>query len=176
MPVDTKMMIASTLAQMAQKRPIDKITVKDLVEQCGISRQTFYYHFQDMLDVMEWSVRQMVQHVLQDGMQAETPQKVIQAFIHIAVENSDSILRLQASRHRVQVESIFVDATRSSIQQMIYKKKPQMFANYPDLEVTLNFYAYGIAGIIFECCKHTNDIDEERLAEQLYQLLSCGTP
>ena len=43
MTVDMKKTIATTFAQMARERPIDKITVKDIVEQCGISRQTFYF-------------------------------------------------------------------------------------------------------------------------------------
>ena len=56
MPVDMKALIAETLQKMAQKGNIDKITVKSLIEECHISRQTFYYHFQDIMDVMEWSV------------------------------------------------------------------------------------------------------------------------
>ena len=46
MPVDMKVVIATAFGQMARKKPIDKITVKDLVEQCGISRQAFYYNDQ----------------------------------------------------------------------------------------------------------------------------------
>ena len=38
---------------MAQK-PIDKITIHDITERCGIRRQNFYYHFEDMYDLMRW--------------------------------------------------------------------------------------------------------------------------
>ena len=72
MPVHMKQVIAETFAQMAQTQPIDKITVTDLVEQCGISRQAFYYHFQDILDVMEWSIRQMLEAALKSSLQAES--------------------------------------------------------------------------------------------------------
>ncbi len=39
---------------MMAVKPMDKITVKDLVEICGVNRQTFYYHFDDVYDLLEW--------------------------------------------------------------------------------------------------------------------------
>lgn len=51
MLVDANLMISSAFAQMAQQKPIDKITVKNPAEQRGISRQTFYYYFQDIPEV-----------------------------------------------------------------------------------------------------------------------------
>lgn len=56
MPVQVKPMIAEAFIRLSKQKNIDKITVKDLVEACGISRQTFYYHFQDILEVIEWSL------------------------------------------------------------------------------------------------------------------------
>ena len=53
MPVTTKDSIAAAFLDVASKKSIDKVTVKDVVEACGITRQTFYYHFRDMMDVIE---------------------------------------------------------------------------------------------------------------------------
>ena len=50
MAVDMKQLIAETLARLLERKSVDKITVKELVETCGISRQAFYYHFQDIVD------------------------------------------------------------------------------------------------------------------------------
>ena len=61
MPADMKKIIAETFLKMIQHKNIDKITVKALIEECHISRQTFYYHFQDIMDVLEWSLRQATQ-------------------------------------------------------------------------------------------------------------------
>ena len=48
-------------------KPIDKITVKDLVEICGVNRQTFYYHFDDVYDLLEW--------VFEGGREREPPER-----------------------------------------------------------------------------------------------------
>lgn len=50
----TRERIAEALLELMKKKNIDKITVKDVVDHCNITRQTFYYHYQDMRDVSEW--------------------------------------------------------------------------------------------------------------------------
>ncbi|MBB5265315.1 AcrR family transcriptional regulator [Catenibacillus scindens] len=52
---DMKTLIADTFSRLLEKENIDKITVKRLIEECHISRQTFYYHFKDIMDVLEWA-------------------------------------------------------------------------------------------------------------------------
>ena len=54
MPLDVKAAVADALLELIRRKDADKITVKDLVEVCGISRQTFYYHFKDIYDLVEW--------------------------------------------------------------------------------------------------------------------------
>ena len=171
MPVDMKVVIASAFAQMARKKPSDKINVKDRVEQCGISRQAFFYHFQDILEVMEWSIRQMVESTLQTSLRAETPEKAIEAFVSVAAEHGELLMRLLDSQRRARIEEVFVEALRSNMRRMLCAKRPDLAVNHQDLEVALSFCAYGIAGVLFENCKN-RELDVERLSRQLAQLLS----
>ena len=54
----TKDALADALRKMMTVKPIDKVTVKDIVEICGVNRQTFYYHFDDVDDLLEWVFEQ----------------------------------------------------------------------------------------------------------------------
>ena len=54
----TKEALASALRQMMAVKPVDKVTVKDIVEVCGVNRQTFYYHFDDVDELLEWIFEQ----------------------------------------------------------------------------------------------------------------------
>ena len=47
----TKRAIEASLKHLLLKKPLDKITINDIAEDCGISRMTFYYHFQDIYDL-----------------------------------------------------------------------------------------------------------------------------
>lgn len=51
---DTKMKIAAGLKELLYEKPIHKITVQDIMERKHMKRQSFYYHFQDIYDVIAW--------------------------------------------------------------------------------------------------------------------------
>ncbi len=63
MPKSTKMDILHTLLEMLRDTPLDEITVKDLTERCGISRQAFYYHFSDIYAVVDWGLQMELQKI-----------------------------------------------------------------------------------------------------------------
>ena len=50
----TKKAIAAALKETMREKSLSKITVNDIAEKCSINRQTFYYHFQDIYDLVEW--------------------------------------------------------------------------------------------------------------------------
>ena len=58
MPRSTKGEIQGALLELLEQKPLDEITVTELVERCGISRQAFYYHFSDLYGVVDWGLQQ----------------------------------------------------------------------------------------------------------------------
>ena len=53
MPNFTKKAIKDSMKKLLNERPLNQITVKDIVEDCGINRNSFYYHFEDMPSLIE---------------------------------------------------------------------------------------------------------------------------
>ena len=97
MPLDVKAAVADALLELIRRKDADKITVKDLVEVCGISRQTFYYHFKDIVDVVEWAAQQGVQRLVRESLNAATPQEALGVFVDFAVESQPLVQRLSGS-------------------------------------------------------------------------------
>ena len=60
----TRKAIIDSYARQLLTKPVDKITVKDIVEDCGISRNTFYYHFKDIYEVLEEILHMQEQKVI----------------------------------------------------------------------------------------------------------------
>ena len=54
MPNTTKYALEESLKRLLLHKPLDKITIQDLTADCGISRMSFYYHFKDIYDLVEW--------------------------------------------------------------------------------------------------------------------------
>lgn len=60
----TKAALAAALKQAMAKKPLSKITIRELIEACDINRQTFYYHFTDIYDLMKWAYKQDAEALL----------------------------------------------------------------------------------------------------------------
>lgn len=169
----TKQAIADAFLVVSREKPIDKVTVKDVVNHCGITRQTFYYHFQDLLEVVEWLVAQQMDALLEKTLAAETPQAAIRVFLSVATGRQLEFLdRLMHSRKREEAERICYNAARAYFSELLRRiphTPPLKYAS--DSEVALTFYSSAFVGVLLEAsCQPNTDLDV--LADQLMRLLN----
>ena len=73
----TKNFISEIFTQLLDEKPINKITVKDIADRCGINRNTFYYHFRDIPDLCEFICRQRIDELIQNHCRPESPLEAI---------------------------------------------------------------------------------------------------
>ena len=66
MPNQTKDVIIHALLELLGEKPADKITVKDIVERCGVNRNTFYYHFRDIPDAVDYAFRRELRRIMDE--------------------------------------------------------------------------------------------------------------
>ena len=171
MPVNMKVMIADALMKLSREKDVDKITVKDLVEECHISRQSFYYHFQDILEVIEWSTEQAFQKLLERSLETDDPEAVFRDII-VASEDANMLLqKLLKSQRREQIERLMVRYIRTYLREMIGHKGPRPDLPYEEMEVALSFCTYGIVGLLLEA-NEKKPVDRDRLARQMHNLLA----
>ena len=170
MPVEMKAVISTTFMYMVKQKGIDKITVKALIDACNISRQTFYYHFQDIMEVIEWSLGQATQNMLTRSLEAGNPEEAVSVLIASAVENRALVLKLLDSQKREQIEKLFVQATRTYLQELIRNNPRKVSLDYADIEVALDFWTFGLTGLLFKYCQQ-DQIDVKNLANQICRLL-----
>ena len=62
-PSETKLLMAQALKKLIKDRPFSKITVQDIVAECNINRNTFYYHFENNYDLLYFTYSQEVQNI-----------------------------------------------------------------------------------------------------------------
>ena len=170
MGADVKREITETLLRLLEKKSLEKITVKELVALCGISRQTFYYHFEDVLDVVDWWTRQGAQHLMEESLRTEDPRKALRLFVDYTAEHRQTLQHLLASRWREQLERRLVQVFTTYLQDMLHRMHPNLAMSPADEEAFLTFYACGISGLLMEQQVRT-DAEKEALVNQLYWLL-----
>lgn len=155
---------------MVKRKGIDKITVKEIIDECRISRQTFYYHFQDIMEVIEWTVEQSIRQMLERSLEAKNLREALDILITCTRENRVLIRRLLDSQKREEIEKLLIQATRSYLREVISKREKRVFLNYSDVEMALDFWSYGISGLLVKyCCSEKGYT--ENLAEQICRLL-----
>ena len=54
----TKRMLSLSLKKLLEKNTLDNITIQDITDDAEVSRKTFYYHFQDIYDLLKWTLEQ----------------------------------------------------------------------------------------------------------------------
>lgn len=60
----TKKALVSSLIALCDEKKLNKITVQDIVNKCGVNRNTFYYHFADIYDLLDYMFRNEYEYVI----------------------------------------------------------------------------------------------------------------
>lgn len=170
MPVNMKNIIADAFVKMAKKKGIDKITVKALIDECNISRQTFYYHFRDIMEVIEWSIEESVHQMLARSLETGTPRDAVELLIISTLEQRTLICKLMDSQKRGEIEKLFVHAIRTYLHELIRNRRRTVSLNYSDMETVLDFWSFGLCGMLFKCCE-SEEVDAKSMAAQICRLL-----
>ena len=81
--------IADGLKQLVRREPLDRITVKEITEAAGVSRQTFYRCFLDKYDLVNWYFERLVEQSFQEmGVSLTLREGLLNKFRFIAAEQS----------------------------------------------------------------------------------------
>lgn len=171
MPKDMKKIIAETMIKMIKKKGNEKITVTALIEECHISRQTFYYHFKDLMDVLEWSVCKGTEHIVAESLKADDMKSALEIFISFSSDRFIELSKLMDSGKRAELEELITDAVEGYLLEVLKKNMPEISVNYSDMKTLLRFNAFGLAGTLLDFCKNPQT-DREKLAEQLEKMIS----
>lgn len=167
----TKALIADAYVALTAQKPIDKITVKDVVEACGITRQTFYYHYQDLLEVIEWIVSRGIDDLIARTIAASSQREAIRVIVSACETQPEFLSRLFNSRRREETERILFDGIRRYFLEVLRRSPVAPRIRYAsDLETALTFYSCAITGVLIEN-SFQRHLDPEVLTDQLLRLL-----
>ena len=101
----TKRALEASLKHLLLQKPLNKITINDIAEDCGINRMTFYYHFKDIYDLVEWSCQEDASRALAGKKTYETWQQGLLQIFQAVLDNKPFILNVYRSVSREQVEN-----------------------------------------------------------------------
>lgn len=104
MAVFTKQAIKWTFMKMLSEKPLTEITVKALVETCGINRKTFYYHYRDIPDLMEEIVREKLDGLMERYDTFNNFEECMEVMSNYLTEQRHLMLNIYRSANRENLE------------------------------------------------------------------------
>lgn len=100
MPGFTKKAIRNSFIKLLNERPVNQITIRDIVEDCGINRNSFYYHYQDMPSMIEEIILEEVNVIIQQNPAIDSLEECLDIAISFALENRRAAMHLYHSANR----------------------------------------------------------------------------
>ena len=96
----TKKAIRNSFLKLLNEKPLKQITVRDIVDDCGVNRNTFYYHFQDIPQLIETIIREDAEQIIAAHPTITTVQEYLEAAIGCALNNRNAIMHIYRSVNR----------------------------------------------------------------------------
>lgn len=146
----TKLALEASLKELLRTKTIDKITINDLTEHCGISRMTFYYHFKDIYDLVEWACVEDGKRALQDKKTYDTWLEGIEQIFEAVLENKPFIMNVYHAIAREKVEQYLYKLTYELIVHVVEEKCKDVEIADEDKSFIADFYKYGFVGIMLD--------------------------
>ncbi len=96
----TKKAIRNSFIKLLNEKPLKQITVRDIVDDCGVNRNTFYYHFQDIPQLIETIVKEDADQIIIDHPTINSVEEYLDAIIGFALKNRNAVLHIYRSVNR----------------------------------------------------------------------------
>lgn len=163
----TKQILEDSLKKLMLQKPLDKITIRDLTEDCGISRMTFYYHFKDIYDLVEWSCLADATKALEGKKTYDTWSEGLLQIFEAVYENKPFILNAYRCISRDQIESFLFHLTSDLIMAVVEEKAAGTEVSEEDRRFIADFYKYSFVGIMLDWIKQGMKGDYSIIAEKI---------
>lgn len=171
----TKKAIANSVKELMRKKSLQKISVADIVENCGINRQTFYYHFQDKYDLVNWIYYNEVVAAVTRNRTSEDWRGVVQDILDNMKQDQQFYTNALNVTGQNAFQDYFFDVTKSLLLAVMDETGEIGDIAPKDKEFIAEFYAYGLVGIAVQWARSGMKQTPGEMVERLTCLIDDTT-
>lgn len=167
----TKKALEASLKNLLLQKPLSKITIQDITDDCGISRMTFYYHFSDIYHLVEWVCVEEAQKVLGEHRHYDSWEEGLLAIFIAVRENKPFILNVYHSVSREQIETYLYQLTYKLMVDVVEEKAVGLRVSAEEKSFIADFYKYSLVGLMLDWIKKDMRDDPQELVNRLANLV-----
>lgn len=170
----TRQAIMYSLLKLLQEKSIDKITVKDICELCEINRNTFYYYYSAIYQVLEELLKFETEKSLKEDQKYESFYEDFLKRYHLIIEYKKAVYNLYNSKNRDLILKYFQDIIEDFVEKYVYKEVKGKKLLPEDIKFIIDFYSSSMIGNIFRWMRKGMQEKQEQLIYKLsvsYQVM-----
>ena len=163
--------IKAAALRLLEERPLREITVKDIVQECGVNRNTFYYHFRDIPALLEELITDQADRIITAQGPALSLADCLETAARFALDHRQAVLHINQSAHRDLFELCLMDVCRRVVEDYASAAIGSLSIRPEDREILIRFYQCECFGQIMAWL---NDGMRYDLGKQFRRLCQLG--
>lgn len=170
---NTKKLLSDALKQAMKKKPFQKITVSELIEECKVNRKTFYYHFVDIYELLKWTFEQEAIEVVKNFDLMVDYEEAITFIMDYVEENNyilncayDSIGRDELKRFFCSDFTDIIASVIEQAEQIMGKKLDDGYKKF-----LTNFYVEALSGMLIDWIKERDHHNRQVVTEYIFNTI-----
>ena len=167
----TKRALEQSLKNLLAYNPLKKITVGYIADDCGINRMTFYYHFKDIYDLVEWSCLEDARKALDKNKTYDTWQQGFLQIFEEVLENKQFVMNVYRCVHREQVEKYLKPLVDSLLLDVINERSAGMTVRDEDKSYIAQIFSYIFIGLMLDWINDDMREDPKMIVNRLAMLI-----
>lgn len=169
MATDMKTQIAEAVKILLLKKRVKRLTVKDIVEMCHITRQTFYYHFKDIPSLLYWMLDCNTEKILEEYVKQENPEQGLKYLFLICINIRPFMEAGMHTNYKEELEKIETRLMYSFSKYVVERKGFYMDCSRSELDILLRYHSQATLGILKNWTpKDTENLDQ--IVHTIYQI------
>ena len=117
MPSQARAAIKASFLKLLNQRPLREITVKDIVQDCGVNRNSFYYHFRDIPSLLHEIVEEHAERIIREQGTALSLTACLETAARFATEHRRTVLHISQSVSREMFEQYLMEICRRTVEE-----------------------------------------------------------
>lgn len=163
----TKKAIIETFIEMLNQMPLDKITVKDIVNNCGINRNTFYYYYQDIYALLEDIISAEIDKVVNESGGFDSWIEGCKLAIRFCLENKKAVYHIYNSLSKDVIDRYLNSVLDYFMKEYIKQEIQGLTVDERDVMIISMFYRSALLGLIFDWIGQGMKADAVELLDRL---------
>ncbi len=167
----TERALAESLKELMKTKQLSKISINDIAENCGINRQTFYYHFKDKYDLVNWIYYSEAVSGKADCSNYNSWSEEMYKTLIYLVENKSFYINALSERGQNAFDGYFFENTFQLIMGIINDISVNMNVIETDKKFIADFYTNAFVGVTVEWVKDGMKISPKTLVDKLNKIV-----